>query len=66
MNNRDLPGIFYWIEEGFTALEKLVEGEEFCIGQNVSLADIYLIPQVYNALRFDVEMQAFQTLMHIY
>jgi maleylacetoacetate isomerase len=56
----------HWITEGFTALEKVVEGEDFCIGQHVSLADIYLIPQVYNALRFDVDMQAFPRLMHIY
>lgn len=56
----------HWVKEGFAALEDMVEGEEFCIGQQVSLADIYLIPQVYNALRFDVDMQAFPKLMHIY
>ena len=56
----------HWVEEGFAALENLVEGEAFCVGQQLSLADIYLIPQVYNALRFKVDMQAFPKLMHIY
>jgi maleylacetoacetate isomerase len=44
----------HWIEEGFRAIETLVEGEPFCFGGQPGLADVALVPQVYNARRFDV------------
>ncbi len=56
----------HWIIEGFAALESMLTGTEYCFGNKVTLADIYLIPQVYNALRFEVDMQAFPKIMSIY
>jgi maleylacetoacetate isomerase/maleylpyruvate isomerase len=44
----------HWIEEGFAAIEQLVSPGPFAFGDRVSLADVYLVPQVYNARRFDV------------
>ncbi|MBO6503392.1 MAG: maleylacetoacetate isomerase [Kordiimonadaceae bacterium] len=50
-----------WILEGFGALEALLANTagEFCFGDSPTLADIYLVPQVWNARRFEVPLSAF-------
>ncbi len=55
----------HWISEGFAALESQVRAAPYCFGAEVTLADIYLIPQIYNALRFNTDMTAFPKLMAI-
>lgn len=57
----------HWIESGFTAIEKRLQttAGKFCFGFDVSLADICLIPQVYNAKRFGVDMQQFPLIQQI-
>jgi maleylacetoacetate isomerase len=54
----------HWITLGFTALEQLVEGP-FCAGENLSLADVYLVPQVANARRMKVDLSAFPKIVAI-
>jgi maleylacetoacetate isomerase len=56
-----------WIHFGFEALHRLVEshGGTYCFGDQVSLADLCLIPQIYNARRFQVDMNAFPRLVEI-
>lgn len=49
----------HWIEVGFSALEEQLGDGPFCYGEQVTLADVYLIPQVYNAKRFNVDMSQF-------
>jgi maleylacetoacetate isomerase len=68
----------HWIVIGFTALETILEltlepmletmpeKTKYCFGDHVTLADVYLIPQVYNALRFEVDMAAFPQIMNVY
>ena len=60
----------HWIQVGFTALERrltvLGSKGSFCFGNSVSLADLCLIPQVYNALRFDCPMQDYPFISAIY
>ncbi|CCQ10970.1 Maleylacetoacetate isomerase [Pseudoalteromonas luteoviolacea B = ATCC 29581] len=56
----------HWIVEGFKKLEKTVSNGPFCFGDKVTLADICLIPQVFNALRFNVDMSQFPKLFAIY
>jgi len=53
-----------FIEKGLTALERLAapHAGAFLFGDSVSLADIYLVPQLYNARRFGVPLDAFATL----
>ncbi len=50
----------HWIELGFAAIEKLLERAGFsgpyCFGDQVTFADICLVPQAYNARRFGVEL----------
>ena len=46
-----------WVEQGFQAIEKTLEGSTFCFGDKPGLADAFLVPQVFNALRFNVDME---------
>jgi maleylacetoacetate isomerase len=56
----------HWIEEGFRSFEALVAGHpstgQFCEGDTPTLADICLVPQVYNARRFGVDISEFPTI----
>jgi maleylacetoacetate isomerase len=55
-----------WIHAGFDAIEKiLVDAGEFCIGDAPGLADACLVPQVYNARRFDVPLDAYPRIVAI-
>ena len=50
----------HWVREGFAALEAHLARDpapgRFCLGDTPTLADCFLVPQVYNAARFDVDM----------
>ena len=46
----------HWVTEGFAALEQLLRPGPFAFGAAPTLADVYLVPQVYNARRFDVPL----------
>mmetsp|Transcript_47594 Transcript_47594/g.101851 ORF Transcript_47594/g.101851 Transcript_47594/m.101851 type:complete len:705 (+) Transcript_47594:152-2266(+) len=52
---------------GLEALEKLVSqtAGTFAVGNEVTIADVYIVPQVYSARRFGVDMEAFPTLLRI-
>ncbi len=58
----------HWIEEGFAAFEKLSQQHSvtFSYGSEITLADICLIPQVYNAKRFKVDLGKFPTISKVY
>ncbi len=51
----------YWMATGFASIEKKLEKTvgQYCFGDTVTLADLCLIPQVYNANRFNVDMSKF-------
>lgn len=59
----------HWIESGFRAFETLLsehpDTSTCCHGDTPGLADACLIPQVYNAHRWGVDMQAFPTIARI-
>lgn len=57
-----------WIIRGFTALETRYGVErqsEFLFGDGPTLAEICLVPQIYNARRFDVGLEAFPNLVAV-
>ena len=49
----------HWIIEGFEALEALVEPGPYACGDAVTIADICLVPQLYNARRLKVPLDKF-------
>lgn len=55
----------HWVSEGFAALEAMAapSAGDFLFGDAPSLADVCLVPQMYNARRFDVPLDAFPTLL---
>ena len=65
-----LDWICKWIARGFGALESLLtrsaETGVYCHGDTPSVADVCLVPQVYNAVRFDVDLGSYPTLMGIH
>lgn len=60
----------HWIREGFVAYEARLalhqRRDTVSYGDEITLADICLIPQVYNALRFDCDMSEFKRIMRVY
>jgi len=54
----------HWINEGLTALEAMARPRAgaFLFGDKPSLADICLVPQLYNARRFSIPISQFPTL----
>ncbi|QIB67766.1 maleylacetoacetate isomerase [Kineobactrum salinum] len=55
----------HWIDLGFSALEQLVTGSDYCFGTSPTLADACLLPQMYNARRFKQDLTAFPRLQRI-
>jgi maleylacetoacetate isomerase len=55
----------HWIREGFDALEALAapRAGRFLAGDEVTLADICLVPQMYNARRFEVDLSPYPILV---
>jgi maleylacetoacetate isomerase len=59
----------HWVSEGFRGLE--LQAREFsaegryCFGNAVSLADVLLVPQMFNARRFKTDLTPFPTLVGI-
>jgi maleylacetoacetate isomerase len=55
----------HWILEGFTALESMLPGTPYAFGEEVTLADVCLVPQVYNARRLRVPLQRFPKIIAV-
>ena len=57
-----------WVDRGFEALEKNLanRGGSCCFGEVPTLADACLVPQVYNAYRFNVEMGGYPNIVRVW
>jgi maleylpyruvate isomerase len=59
----------HWLHTGLAALEQRLASDphtaRYCFGETVTLADICLVPQVYNARRFHVPLDAYPTVVRI-
>ncbi|MGL6122874.1 MAG: maleylacetoacetate isomerase [Shewanella sp.] len=58
----------HWVASGFTALEALLarHSGRYCFGDAVTLADLCLVPQVYNAQRFKVDLTPYPNIMRVW
>ena len=58
-----------WITAGFAAFEALLQADKqrgaFCFGQAPTLADVYLVPQIEAARRFQVDLSPYPTILAI-
>ena len=54
----------HWIEAGFESLEEIAEGSSgpYLFGDTVTLADVCLVPQMYNARRMQADVARFPRL----
>lgn len=59
----------HWVTLGFDALERSLAEDgrtgTFCHGETPTLADLCLVPQVYNARRFEVLLEPYPTIARI-
>lgn len=59
----------HWCQEGLTALEQQLADPAtglYCQGNAVSVADVCLVPQIFNAKRFDVDLAPYPRTMAIF
>ena len=57
----------HWIAEGLGPIETLLAASAgaFCVGDAPSLADVCLVPQVYNARRYRCDLDPYPTICRI-
>ncbi|MEH0666095.1 maleylacetoacetate isomerase [Vibrio scophthalmi] len=57
----------HWIEVAFEALESRISERRgcYCVGDEVTLVDVCLVPQVYNAQRFDLDMRRYPNIADV-
>jgi maleylpyruvate isomerase len=55
----------HWVIEGFKALEQMLKPGPYAHGAQVTLADICLVPQVFNARRLKVPLDAFPKIVAV-
>jgi maleylacetoacetate isomerase len=53
----------HWVTLGFEALETMVQPGPYCFGGEVTLADVCLVPQMYNARRLNTPLDKFPKLV---
>lgn len=56
-----------WIIKGFDALEQRLQQNrgKYSVGDQVTLVDVCLVPQVYNAKRFNVDLTAYPNILEV-
>ncbi|BDU10067.1 maleylacetoacetate isomerase [Pseudomonas sp. RtIB026] len=57
--------IGHWISQGLAAVEQLIGDEGFCFGATPGLADVYLIPQLYAAERFNIDLGGYPRIRRV-
>ncbi len=57
-----------WIHQGFAAIERQLAANDewrFCVGNLPTIADCCLVPQVFNARRFKVDLEEFPNILRV-
>ncbi len=55
----------HWVLEGFPVVERLIRPGRFAFGESPTIADICLVPQIYNARRLKVPLEAFPKILAV-
>lgn len=55
----------HWVREGFAAIEAMLGAGPYAFGTRITLADIYLVPQVFNARRFNIPLDAYPKIVAV-
>ena len=59
----------HWVESGLEQVERMLSQRglsgDFCFGDQVTIADLFLVPQIFNARRFDCRLDHVPTLTAI-
>jgi maleylacetoacetate isomerase len=55
----------HWMQLGFDALNEMIEPSQFAFGNQPTLADLCLIPQLYNARRWNMDLSQWPRLAAI-
>lgn len=58
----------HWIEQGFFAIESFLNKNsgKYCFGDQITAADMFLAPQVYNSLRYNVDLKEFPKIKSVW
>jgi len=60
----------HWVEQGLASIEARLVAEQKCgryaLGDQVTLADVVIVPQIFNAKRFDCRLDHVPTVMRIF
>ena len=59
----------HWIAEGLLYLETLLSDSatgRFCHGDDPTVADVFLVPQIFNAKRYDCPLDAYPAVMAVF
>ena len=57
--------IGHWISQGLAAVEQLIGDAGYCFGDEPGMADVYLIPQLYAAQRFNIALDAYPRISRV-
>lgn len=67
--NQDEEGVTRWYHEwlksGFDALEHLIDPAPFCFGDTPGLVDVCLMPQLFNARRFELPLEGYPKILQV-
>lgn len=55
----------HWVEQGFATLERLLPDSPFAGGDTPNIVDACLVPQMYNAVRYSVDLTPFPKLVAV-
>lgn len=60
----------HWIAEGFAGLEGFLAAQKrsgsYCLDERITMADVCLVPQVFNAQRFNCDLKPYPTVFAIF
>ena len=57
----------HWVERGLGIFERAMASSKgkYCVGDSVTLADVFLVTQLYNAKRFGVDLTQFPNIVEV-